>query len=64
MSDAKITETWKMDDFLQKLKKVVRIVLIQGISQLDYRKTGLYQLLYNYLCAFLFHVQLGRHPLA
>ena len=34
-----------MDDFLQKLKKVVRIVLYGlAISQSDYRKTGPYQL--------------------
>ena len=37
-----------MDDFLQKLKKVVRIVLYgPAISQSDCRKTGPYQLSYN-----------------
>ena len=39
ISDARTTETWKMDDFLQKLKKVL-------ISQSDYRKAGQYQLPY------------------
>ena len=35
ISDAR-TETWKMDDFLQKLTKVVRIVLYRlAISQSD-----------------------------
>ena len=34
-----------MDDFLQKLKKVVRIVLYgPAISQSDFRKAGPYQL--------------------
>ena len=38
-------ETWKMDDFLQKLKKVDRIVLYgPAISQSDCRKAGPYQL--------------------
>ena len=37
-----------MDDFLQKLKKVVRIVLYgPDISQSDYRKAGPYELPYN-----------------
>ena len=37
-----------MDDFLQKLKKVVRIVLYgRAISQSDCRKAGPYQLPYN-----------------
>ena len=41
-------KTWKMDDFLQKLKKVVRIVLYgPAISQSDCRKAGPYQLAYN-----------------
>ena len=41
-------ETWKMDDFLQKLKKVVRIVLYgPAISQSDCRKAGPYQLPQN-----------------
>ena len=50
-------ETWKMDDFPKKLKKVVRIVLYgPAISQSDCRKPGPYQLpcnntLYK-LCAF------------
>ena len=38
----------KRDDFLQKLKKVVRIVLYgPAISQSDWRKAGLYQLPYS-----------------
>ena len=42
-----------MDDFLQKLKKVVRIVLYgPAISQLDCRKAGPYQLPYNKCLAF------------
>ena len=41
-------ETWKMDDFLQKLKKVVCIVLYGlAISQSDFRKASPYQLLYK-----------------
>ena len=37
-----------MDDFLQKLKKVVRIVLYgPAISQSDCRKAGPYQLPFN-----------------
>ena len=37
-----------MDDFLQKLKKVVRIVLYgPAISQSDCRKAGPYQLPYD-----------------
>ena len=37
-----------MNDFLQKLKKVVRIVLYgPAISQSDCRKAGPYQLAYN-----------------
>ena len=37
-----------MDDFLQKLKKMVRIVLYgPAISQSDCRKAGSYQLSYN-----------------
>ena len=37
-----------MDDFLQKLKKVVRIVLYgPAISQSDYRKASPYQLPFN-----------------
>ena len=37
-----------MDDFLQKLKKLVRIVLYgPAISQSDCRKAGPYQLTYN-----------------
>ena len=48
MSDSRTTETWKMDDFLQKLKKVVRIVLYGPvISQSDCRKAGPYQLPFN-----------------
>ena len=48
MSDARTTESWKMDDFQQKLKKVVRIVENgPAISQSDCRlKTG-HQLPYN-----------------
>ena len=38
----------KMYDFLQKLKKVVRIVLYgPAISQSDWRKAGPYQLPFN-----------------
>ena len=38
----------KIYDFLQKLKKLVRIVLYgRAISQSDCRKAGPYQLLYN-----------------
>ena len=38
----------KIDDFLQKLKKVVRIVLYgPAVSQSDCRKTSLYQLPQN-----------------
>ena len=45
MRDVRTTETLKMEDFLQKLKKVVRIVLYgPAISQSDCRKAGLYQL--------------------
>ena len=45
ISDARTRETWKMDDFLQKLKKVVRIVLYgPTINQSDCRKAGPYQL--------------------
>ena len=41
-------ETWKMGDFLQKLKKVVRIVLYgPAIGQSDCRKAGPYQLPFN-----------------
>ena len=48
ISDARTTETWKMDDFLQKLKKVVRIMLYgPAISQSDCRKAGPYQLPYK-----------------
>ena len=37
-----------MDDFLRKLKKVVRVVLYgPAISQSDCRKAGSYQLPYN-----------------
>ena len=39
-----------MEDFLQKLKKVVRVVLYKpAISQSDYRKAGSYQLPFNKL---------------
>ena len=39
-----------MDDFLQKLKKVVRIVLYgPAISQSDCKKAGPYQLPYSKL---------------
>ena len=46
-----------MDDFLRKLKKVVRIVLYgPAVSQSDYRKAGLYQLpSNNILYLFKFH---------
>ena len=45
MSDVKTIETWKMDDFLQKLEKVVGIELYgPAISQSDCMKTGPYQL--------------------
>ena len=45
ITDARTTETSEMDDFLQELKKVVRIVLYgPAISQSDYRKAGPYQL--------------------
>ena len=41
-------ETWKMDDFLQKLKKVVHNVLYESaISQSDCRKAGPYRFPYN-----------------
>ena len=53
MFDARATQTWKMDDFPQKLKKVVRIVLYRlAISQSDCRKTGPYQLPYNMMVLF------------
>ena len=40
-----------MNDFLQKLKKVVRIVLYgPAISQSDCGKGGPYQLSYNKIC--------------
>ena len=43
-------ETWKMDDFPNKLKKVFLIVLYgPAISQSDCRKPGPYQLAYNNL---------------
>ena len=43
-----------MDDFLQKLKKVVRIVLYgPTISQADCMKAGPYQLLYNKIMKFI-----------
>ena len=43
--DVKAIGTRKIDDFLQKLKKVVRIVLYGPvISQSDCRKAGPYQL--------------------
>ena len=45
ISDAKWIGTWNIDDFLQKLKKLVRIVLYgPAISQSDCRKAGPYQL--------------------
>ena len=48
ISDARAMTTRKMDDFLEKLKKVVRIVLYgPAISQSDCRKAGLYQLPFN-----------------
>ena len=44
-SDARTAETWQMDDFLQKLKKMVCIVLYgPAISQSDCRKAVPYQL--------------------
>ena len=56
ISNAKTIETWKLADFLQKLKKVVCIVLCgQAISQLDCRKACPYWLPYNnilYCCSF------------
>ena len=53
ISDARTTETLKMDDFLQKLKKMVRIVLYgPAISQSDCRKVGQYQLPYNNMLLF------------
>ena len=48
ITDAGTTETSEMEDFLQKLKKVVLIVLYgPAISQSDCRKAGPYQLPYN-----------------
>ena len=48
MSDARTMEIWKIDGFLQKLKKVVRIVSYGlAISQSDCRKIGPHQLPYN-----------------
>ena len=48
-----------MDNFLQKLKKVVRIVLYgPAISQSDCKKAGPYQLTYNNIeeeQGFVFH---------
>ena len=39
---------FKIDDFVQKLKKVVRVVLYgPAVSQSGYRKAGPYQLPYN-----------------
>ena len=39
MTDAKTTETWKMNDFLQKVKKVVRIVFKDWLlAWSDWRK--------------------------
>ena len=47
ISDAKTMETLKIDDVLQKLKKVVRIVPYGlAISQSDCRKADPYQLPY------------------
>ena len=43
--DVRATETWEMDGFLQKLRKVVHIVLYgPAISQSDCMKTGRYPL--------------------
>ena len=48
MSNARATKTCKMDDFLRRSKKVVRIVLYEpAISQSDHRKTSPYQLPFN-----------------
>ena len=48
ISNVKTMETWKNNDFLQKLKMVVRIVLHgPAISQSDCRKAAPYQLTYN-----------------
>ena len=72
MSDARTTETSKLDDFLQKLKKVVRIVLYgPAISQLDCKKTGPYQLPHNNegklsnvnLCDKLSLVRIDQNPI-
>ena len=50
-------ELEKLDDFLQKLKKVVRIVLYgPAISQSGCRKADLYQLPYDISCTNLHHV--------
>ena len=53
-----------MDDFLQKWKKVVRIVLYEpAISQSDCRKAGLYQLpLITYYTAHLLSNQVTEKP--
>ena len=48
ITNARTTETSKMDDFLQKLKKVVHIILYgPAISQSGCRKASLYQLPFN-----------------
>ena len=48
ISDAKTIETWKMDDFLQKLEKVVYIMLYgPAIRKSDGMKAGQYQSPYN-----------------
>ena len=48
ISDSRAKETWKMDDFLQKFKKVTHVVIYgPAISQSDCRRAGLYQLPYN-----------------
>ena len=58
--------TCKMDDFLQKLKKVVRIVLYgPANSQSDCRKAGPYKLPFNKPCYRLgrkiYFVGVGNH---
>ena len=60
----------KIYDFLQKLKKVVRIVLYgSAISQSDCRKAGPYQLVYNNnyydyeMCCFRGEMSAPKRPI-
>ena len=48
MPGTKATETCKVNDFLQKLKKVARIASYgPAVRQSDFRKAGPYQFPYN-----------------